>query len=394
MTELQLQRKDGSPLSVEVQRRTLRSGQSWILVAVARDITERKEAEQRLLKLAHFDTLTGLAEPQPVLRFADPFAGPGGRAPVVGGRAVPRCRPLQEHQRHPGPHHRRRPAAPVFQPPGRLPARARHHRPLWRRRICRHPDAARRRRSTPSAWSTRSARRCASPFDLQGHEVTVTVSIGIAVYPDDGADADTLIQYADTAMYRAKEAGRDAFRFFTAEMNAQSLARLDLENALRRAIDNEEFVLYFQPKVHIGSGPHQRRRGADTLAAAGPRHGVAGAVHPAAGRDRPDRARSVTGCSTRPAARSASGASQQHRPGAPVGQRLGHPVLRRRAGRGGAQGDPRARYRARTAGAGADRKLADVERRRHHHRAAQPEGAGHPDFDRRFRHRLFAAWPT
>ena len=60
MAELQLHRKDGSPLAVEVQRRTLRSGQSWILVAVARDITERKEAEQRLLKLAHFDTLTGL----------------------------------------------------------------------------------------------------------------------------------------------------------------------------------------------------------------------------------------------------------------------------------------------------------------------------------------------
>jgi predicted signal transduction protein with EAL and GGDEF domain len=51
-------------------------------------------------------------------------------------------------------------------------------------------------------------------------------------------------------MYRAKEAGRDAFRFFTAEMNAQSLARLDLEIALRRAIENDEFVLHFQPKVH------------------------------------------------------------------------------------------------------------------------------------------------
>src|SRR5476651_1394539 len=60
MAELLLQRKNGAPIAVEVQRRTLRSGQSWILVAVARDITERKEAEQRLLKLAHFDTLTGL----------------------------------------------------------------------------------------------------------------------------------------------------------------------------------------------------------------------------------------------------------------------------------------------------------------------------------------------
>jgi predicted signal transduction protein with EAL and GGDEF domain len=100
------------------------------------------------------------------------------------------------------------------------------------------------------------------PFDLDGHEVTVTASIGMTIYPDDGFDADTLIKYADTAMYSAKEAGRDAFRFFTAEMNAQSLARLDLENALRRAIDNHEFVLYLQPKVHIGSG---RISGAEAL---------------------------------------------------------------------------------------------------------------------------------
>jgi diguanylate cyclase (GGDEF)-like protein len=100
------------------------------------------------------------------------------------------------------------------------------------------------------------------PFDLKGHEVTVTASIGISVFPDDGQDADALIQYADTAMYRAKEAGRDAFRFFTAEMNAQSLARLDMENALRRAIDNHEFVLYYQPKVDINTG---RISGAEAL---------------------------------------------------------------------------------------------------------------------------------
>jgi diguanylate cyclase (GGDEF)-like protein len=100
------------------------------------------------------------------------------------------------------------------------------------------------------------------PFDLKGHEVTMTASIGISVFPGDASDPDTLIQYADTAMYRAKEAGRDAFRFFTAEMNAQSLARLDMENALRRAIDNNEFRLFYQPKVHIASG---RISGAEVL---------------------------------------------------------------------------------------------------------------------------------
>jgi diguanylate cyclase (GGDEF)-like protein len=93
-----------------------------------------------------------------------------------------------------------------------------------------------------------------SPFYLLGHEVTVTASIGITVYPDDSADPAALIRYADTAMYRAKKAGRDTFRFFTAQMNAEVLARLELETALRKAVRDGEFVLHYQPKVHLNSG--------------------------------------------------------------------------------------------------------------------------------------------
>ena len=93
-----------------------------------------------------------------------------------------------------------------------------------------------------------------APFDLDGHEATLTASIGIAMYPDDATDAGTLVKYADTAMGRAKEAGRDGYRFFTAGMNVQVLARLDLETALRRALDNDEFVLYYQPKVNLDTG--------------------------------------------------------------------------------------------------------------------------------------------
>ena len=65
---------------------------------------------------------------------------------------------------------------------------------------------------------------------------------------------DTLIKYADTAMYQAKRSGRDTFRFFTAQMNDEVLARLDLEAALRKAIDNQEFELHYQPKVNLNSG--------------------------------------------------------------------------------------------------------------------------------------------
>ena len=92
------------------------------------------------------------------------------------------------------------------------------------------------------------------PFDLKGHEVTVTASIGITVHPDDASDPETLLKYADTAMYRAKKAGRDTFRFFTAQMNAEALAQIKMEKAVRVAVENNEFVLFYQPKVQLSSG--------------------------------------------------------------------------------------------------------------------------------------------
>ncbi|WP_295999910.1 EAL domain-containing protein [Rugamonas sp.] len=261
MAELLLQRRDGAPIAVEVQRRMLRSGQSWILVAVARDITERKEAEQRLLKLAHFDTLTGLPNRSQFyesLSHSLRQAGEHHWALAVLFLDVDRFKNVNDTLGHTIGDELLR------QFSSRLVDCLRVRDTIGRfggdefAAILMLPEGA--QNAVAVVDKIREALR--KPFDLKGHEVTVTASIGISVYPDDGTDADTLIQYADTAMYRAKEAGRDAFRFFTAEMNAQSLARLDLENALRRAIDNNEFVLFFQPKVHIGSG---RISGAEAL---------------------------------------------------------------------------------------------------------------------------------
>ncbi|QYG08747.1 EAL domain-containing protein [Janthinobacterium sp. PAMC25594] len=261
MTELQLQRKDGSPLSVEVQRRTLRSGQSWILVAVARDITERKDAEQRLMKLAHFDTLTGLPNRSQFyasLTHSLSQAAEHQWAVAVLFMDIDRFKNINDTLGHTLGDDLLR------QFSSRLVDCLRVRDTIGRfggdefATILVLPEGI--QHAVGVVDKIREAMR--KPFDLQGHEVTVTVSIGISVFPEDGLDADTLIQYADTAMYRAKEAGRDAFRFFTAEMNAQSMARLDMENALRRAIDNEEFVLFFQPKVNIISG---RISGAEAL---------------------------------------------------------------------------------------------------------------------------------
>ena len=82
-------------------------------------------------------------------------------------------------------------------------------------------------------------------------DFNVTCSIGVALYPDDGTTADTLLKHADSAMYRAKEKGRNNFQFFTAEINALITERLELENKLRRALDREQFSLKYQPRVDM-----------------------------------------------------------------------------------------------------------------------------------------------
>ena len=94
----------------------------------------------------------------------------------------------------------------------------------------------------------------AAPFDLDGQEIYLTASIGLAAYPDDGEDADTLLKCADAAMYRAKESSRNAFCFYTAEMNTRTTAKLQLNTDLRRAVERREFRLHYQPKVNLVTG--------------------------------------------------------------------------------------------------------------------------------------------
>ena len=91
-------------------------------------------------------------------------------------------------------------------------------------------------------------------FKVQEHELAVTLSIGIALYPDDGLDLDALSRCADTAMYQAKEGGRNGFRFFTPELQARSDRKLLLGNALRRALELGELDLHYQPQMSLRTG--------------------------------------------------------------------------------------------------------------------------------------------
>ncbi|MBL0389368.1 EAL domain-containing protein [Tumebacillus sp. ITR2] len=94
----------------------------------------------------------------------------------------------------------------------------------------------------------------AQPFVIDDYELHTTTSIGIALFPEDGRDASVLMKNADTAMYRAKDQGRNNYRFYAPTMNVSGMERLELENGLRYALERNEMVVYYQPRVNIGTG--------------------------------------------------------------------------------------------------------------------------------------------
>ncbi|MRW92462.1 EAL domain-containing protein [Duganella sp. FT80W] len=254
LAEIELMRRDLITVPVELYWQLLqRPGQPAVMLGVARDISERRQAEELLQHMAHYDSLTGL--PNRTLFFkivgdAITVAQEKSWRIVVLMIGLDRFKNINDS------------LGTVLgddllrQFSNRLVQTARIRDTVGRvggdefaliLTMSRDQQDA-----VHAANDVREALR--QPFELDGHQAILSASIGISLYPDDATDPETLVKYADTAMERAKQAGRDGYRFFTAGMNVQVLARLDMELALRRALDNNELVLHYQPKVNLHTG--------------------------------------------------------------------------------------------------------------------------------------------
>jgi diguanylate cyclase (GGDEF)-like protein/PAS domain S-box-containing protein len=254
LIELDMMRRDLIAVPVEIYWQLLqREGQPTVLLGVARDISERRQSEELLQHMAHYDSLTGL--PNRTLFYqtlSDAIALAQDKAwrIVVLFIALDRFKNINDSLG----------AALgdelLRQFSNRLVQCVRLRDTVGRLGGDEFALILTMTRDQQDAVYTANEVREALrlPFDLDGHPAVLSASIGIAMYPDDATDPETLVKYADTAMERAKQAGRDGYRFFTAGMNVQVLARLDLELALRRALDNHELLLHYQPKVNLHTG--------------------------------------------------------------------------------------------------------------------------------------------
>ncbi|MCD6526578.1 MAG: EAL domain-containing protein [Desulfuromonas sp.] len=244
--------RDGSTFPVEISARWIKIDGRKLLQAIIRDISERKEAEQQLIHQAYHDPLTSLPNRMLIndrLRQAIAKAQRHKTQTAVLFLDLDRFKNINDTLGH----------AVGDQLLMVLAKRMEE--------ALRDTDTVARfggdeflvliedihNISDIAALAAKLSETITQPVFVDDHEMCVTTSIGISISPDDGSDVEQLIRFADTAMYRAKESGRNNFQFYTSDMNAHAGRRLKLENDLRKALERQEMVVYYQPQVDLHS---------------------------------------------------------------------------------------------------------------------------------------------
>jgi diguanylate cyclase (GGDEF)-like protein/PAS domain S-box-containing protein len=241
--------KDGTLLNVEITTVDIELDNQHYLWCSSRDITERKKADQHILQLAHFDTLTHLPNRSLLIQrveFALAGAQRNNSQVAVIFLDLDHFKNINDTLGH---------AAGddlLVQVSQRMSVTVREDDTVSR------PGGDEFIIILPNTNANGAARvaeklRCAmlQGYQIDQQELFVTASIGIAVYPNDGKNFEELSQCADVAMYRAKQEGRNTYRFFTAEMQLHSARILQLENALRRALELGQLQLHYQPQLSL-----------------------------------------------------------------------------------------------------------------------------------------------
>jgi diguanylate cyclase (GGDEF)-like protein/PAS domain S-box-containing protein len=230
-----------------------REGQVCNYFSIFTDITERKQAEERIRHLAYYDALTGLPNRTLLFKLIDQALSEARRNRLHGAILfidLNRFKPINDSLGHNVGDHL------LQQIAERLRAAVRSEDVVARlggdEFVVALFDIARREHAAIVARKILEA--LDPPIQVGQHELSVGAAIGISVYPRDGDDTESLLRMADIAMYRAKKDSADSYIYFDHEMNQRAVERLRIESGLRRAIENGELELHYQPKVNIATG--------------------------------------------------------------------------------------------------------------------------------------------
>jgi diguanylate cyclase (GGDEF)-like protein/PAS domain S-box-containing protein len=247
--------KSGREFPVQLSSLAVRNSEEGFLgiVTVCEDISSRKEAEARIHHLAYHDTLTGLPNRRTFMDRLDQALALAKRGGYCAGLLfldLDNFKDVNDTRGHAfGDILLKEVAA-------RLGAGMREADSLAR--IGGDEFVVVLSSITDRESAARAAQRILSmfarPFTVAGQQIFSTVSIGIALCPDDGLDAETMFRCADTAMYQAKDDGKGQFRFFSDDMNRQVNKRVTMENSLREAMERREFTLLYQPQWNLTTG--------------------------------------------------------------------------------------------------------------------------------------------